>query len=130
MTRLLLLPAVLLGCRSAPAATPASVVTDFYAASVASTQSGVPSPEQVARLAPYLSDSLEALLVAVRRLSEAARVQAPDEKPPFADGNLFSSLFEGPTAVRVVGDSSRGSMHAVSVSMIYAGADPPVIWTD
>ena len=39
---------------------------------------------------PTWSDSLKALLVAARGLYEAARVQAPGEKPPFADRSLFS----------------------------------------
>jgi hypothetical protein len=130
MMRLLLLPGVLVACQSAPATTPASVVDSFYAASIASGRSGAPSPEELAVLAPYLSDSLKALLVAARGLYEAARVQAPGDKPPFADGSLFSSLFEGPTAVSVVGDTARGATHAVTIRMTYAGADPPVIWTD
>jgi len=128
--RLLLLSFVLVACHSAPTTTPAGVVDRFYAAAIASGHSGVPSAEDLAVLAPYLSDSLKTLLVAARGLYETARVRAADDKPPFADGSLFSSLFEGPTAVSVLGDSVRGSTHAVTVRMAYAGADPPVTWTD
>ena len=128
--RLLLLSLVLVACHSAPAATPASVVESFYAASIASGASGAPSAEDLAVLSPFLSDSLKSLLGAARRLYEAARVQAPEDKPPFADGSLFSSLFEGPTTVSVVGDAARGSTHAVTVRMTNTGAVPPVSWTD
>ena len=128
--RLLLLSLVLVACHSAPAATPASVVESFYAASIASGASGAPSAEDLAVLSPFLSDSLKSLLGAARRLYEAARVQAPEDKPPFADGSLFSSLFEGPTTVSVVGDTARGSTHAVTVRMTNTGAVPPVSWTD
>lgn len=128
--RLLFLPLVLVACHSAPAATPASVVESFYAASIASEASGAPSAEDLAVLSPFLSDSLKSLLGAARRLYEAARVQAPEDKPPFADGSLFSSLFEGPTTVSVVGDAARGSTHAVTVRMTNTGAVPPVSWTD
>ena len=125
----LLAPFVLAACHSAPA-TPTSVVERFYAAAIASGASGAPSAEDLAVLSPFLSDSLKALLGAARRLYEAARVQAPDDKPPFADGSLFSSLFEGPTTVSVVGDTARGATHAVTVRMTYSGADPPVSWSD
>ena len=128
--RLFLLSFVVVACHSAPTTTPLMVVDRFYAAAIASGSSGVPSAEDLAVLAPYLSDSLKTLLVAARGLYEAARVQAPGDKPPFADGSLFSSLFEGPTAVSVVGDTARGSTHAVAVRMTHAGADPPVTWTD
>jgi hypothetical protein len=117
-------------CRSAPEADPKTVVQRFYNAAIAGTVSGAPTPEQLATLAPYLSDTLHALLVAARKRNETDAARAPDEKPSFAEGDLFSSLFEGPNAVEVLADSARGSSRVATVRMTYNGATPAVTWLD
>ena len=113
-------------CRSAPQA----VVQQFYRAAIAGRVSGAPTTDQLATLAPYLSDTLHALLVAARKRNEADAARAPDEKPSFAEGDLFSSLFEGPNAVEVLADSVRGSSRVATVRMTYNGATPAVTWID
>lgn len=81
-----------------PAAAPEQVVADLYAALASLRPSGAPTESQRATLAPMLSGGLAALLQRADAARAAARAAAPTEKPPFADGDLFSSLFEGPTA--------------------------------
>lgn len=117
-------------CRSAPAADAKAVVRQFYSAAIAGKVSGAPTAQQLATLAPYLSDTLHALLVAARKRNEADAARAPDEKPSFAEGDLFSSLFEGPNAVEVLADSARGSSRVATVRMTYNGATPAVTWID
>lgn len=85
-----------------PAAAPEQVVADFYAALASLRPSGAPTEAQRATLAPMLSGELAGLLQRADAARAAARAAAPTEKPPFTDGDLFSSLFEGPTA-HVVG---------------------------
>jgi len=117
-------------CRSAPEADPKTVVQQFYSAAIAGKVSGAPTAEQLATLAPYLSDTLHALLVAARKRNEADVARAPDEKPSFAEGDLFSSLFEGPNAAEVLADSARGASRVATVRMTYSGATPAVTWID
>jgi hypothetical protein len=121
---------VVLACTSSSTETATSVVRRFYAATIAQKVTGAPTSAQLATLAPYLSDTLRSLLDAARRRNEADAARDPNEKPMFADGDLFSSLFEGPNAVDVVADSVRGDVGVATVRMTYTGANPPVTWTD
>lgn len=118
------------GCQPVPPATATMVVEQFYRATIANRVSGAPTREQLVTLAPYLSDTLHSLLVAARKRNEADAARAPDEKPSFAEGDLFSSLFEGPNAVELVGDSARGPVRVVQVRMTSIGVNPPVTWID
>jgi len=130
MRRTPILVLALLGCTVARQPEPRTVVEQFYAAVRSEKVSGAPTRAQLGALAPYLSDSLRSLLAAARQLHDADAQRAPDEKPAFADGDLFSSLFEGPTSIKVVEDSTRGAAHAVRVEMSYAGVQPPTTWID
>ena len=125
-----LLPLLFLvgACESAPTAS--TVVEQFYAVTIAGRMTGAPTPEQLATLTPHVSDTLRALLAAARRQHDADAARSPDEKPAFADGDLFSSLFEGPNEVEAVADSARGDARVVTTRMTYRGADPAVTWTD
>jgi hypothetical protein len=121
---------VVIGCRSAPPPNATTVVDQFYRATIAGHISGAPTAEQLTALSPYLSDTLRALLVAARKRNEADMARAPDEKPSFAEGDLFSSLFEGPNEAHVVADSVRGPGRVAFVRMTYNGGNPPVTWVD
>ena len=121
---------VILACTSSSTETASSVVRRFYAATIEQKVTGAPTAAQLATLAPYISDTLRSLLDAARRRSEADAAREPNEKPMFADGNLFSSLFEGPNAVDVVADSARGDVRVATVRLTYNGANPPVTWID
>ena len=125
---LVLLAAV--GCQTAPAPNATSVVQQFYRTTIADSVTGAPTQQQLAALAPYLSDTLRSLLVAARKRNEADMARAPDEKPSFAEGDLFSSLFEGPNEAEVVADSARGDSRVATVRMTNNGATPAVTWTD
>lgn len=126
--QLLLMVLPLGACQTTPS--PQTVVEQFYAATIAGRVAGAPTPEQLATLAPYLSDTLQKLLSAARRQHDADVARSPDEKPAFADGDLFSSNFEGPNAVEVIADSARGAHRVVSTRMTYRGADPVLTWVD
>lgn len=91
-----------------PAAAPERVVADFYAALAAQRPSGAPTDAQRTILAPLLSAELTGLLQRADAARTAARAAAPTEKPPFTDGDMFSSLFEGPTGF-AVGASTSGA---------------------
>ena len=109
---------------------PRDVVERFYSACIASGSAGAPTPEDLARLSPYLSDTLKVLLAAARRRYQAESARSSAEKPAFADGDLFSSLFEGPSTAAVEGEDSSGGTRRVTVRLGYSGATPAVTWTD
>jgi hypothetical protein len=126
-----LLPVIaFLGCQSTPEPNAAAVVRQFYAATIGDHMSGAPTAQQLATLSPYVSDTLRALLAAARKRNEADVARAPDEKPSFAEGDLFSSLFEGPNEATVLADSARGPLRVATVRMTYTGAQPAVTWID
>jgi hypothetical protein len=126
----LFLVTLLVACQRAPESAARDVVQQFYATAIAQRVTGAPTPAQLTALTPYLSDTLRALLVSARERNEADAAREPDEKPSFAEGDLFSSLFEGPNAVEVLADSARGPMQVATVRMTSTAATPPVIWTD
>ena len=126
----LLLAFTLLGCKPAAEPNASDVVRQFYAATIKAKVTGAPTAEQLATLSPYLSDTLRSLLAAARKRSEAEAAKSPDEKPSFVEGDLFSSLFEGPDAIEVLPDSARGDRRVASVKMTANAANPPVSWVD
>ncbi len=130
MRRLLPLLALLAACRPSPPEAPDALVTRFYGAVIASHETGAPSGAALASWRPMLSDTLRALLEAARAHRDADLARAPDEKPAFAEGDLFSSLFEGPTSVTVTAVDSAPAAWRVTVLMRYAGATPETQWTD
>jgi hypothetical protein len=125
-----------------PAAAPELVVADLYAALAAARPSGAPTDAQRLTLAPLLTAELTVLLQRADAARSAARVAAPGEKPPFTDGDLFSSLFEGPTAFAVgkavsaaAAPGARLGDLQVPVDLVHtidpaAGGGEPTTWTD
>ena len=137
---------LLTACGSKPAAeaaaAPELVVADLYAALAAARPSGAPTDAQRLTLAPLLTAELTGLLQRADAARSAARVAAPGEKPPFTDGDLFSSLFEGPTAFSVGKAVSAATLPGgrlgdlqVPVDLVHTidpatGGGEPTTWTD
>ena len=126
----LLAAATLGGCFGASARTPTGVVERFYAKRIDLKIAGAPTPDELEAVAPYLDPELHRLLEEAGALREREAAATPDEKPPFADGDLFSSLFEGPTAFRVVDDQERGDSHRIAVRFTSRQKNESVSWQD
>jgi hypothetical protein len=97
---------------SAHAAGPGATVERFYASYIANRQGGLPEGKELKRLAPFLSQRLHGLIVDALAYREAWTKRHPPEpspdggapvvdKPPFVDGDYFTSLFEGPKRFKV-----------------------------
>jgi hypothetical protein len=109
---------------------PSPVVVAFYTARIASGTTGAPSAEVLRQFAPLLSDTLTALLRAAGVAEERAINAAPGEKPPFAEGDLYSSLFEGPTKFSLVRDTIAARQRKVVVRFIRVDNGASYTWTD
>ena len=108
------IPIILVAASAKPPGTesPSSVVERFYATYLPGRQGGLPSGERLERLRPFLSDNLNRSILAALQYQERYIASHPDRtsqtgppvsyKPPFVDGDYFSSLFEGPTSFKVV----------------------------
>ena len=57
--------------------------------------SGLPSAEQMKRLAPLLTPELGFVIETARARQQEQMRRHPDEKPQWVEGDLFGSLFEG-----------------------------------
>ena len=90
----------------------------------------VPTAHELAALAPFLSDSLTQALASDDSLRAADRKRAPDEKPSFADGDVFSSLFEGPTEFRVMPALDSVTPMRVPIEFTNDAQRPAVRWVD
>lgn len=112
------------------ATTPVGVVERFYTVRIESQTTGAPSAEELKKFAPYLSEELRGLLEQARKRQDDEAAAAPGDKPSFADGDLFSSLFEGPDSFKVGADEATGDLHRVSVQLAYDRQQPVVSWTD
>ena len=96
--------------------------------------SGLPDDTQMATLAPLLSDELRLSMQAARtwQKGEIERMQreGSEDKPPFIEGDLFGSLFEGAQSTRAVAVSEAGDRIRVSLDRSYGGDGERVQWQD
>lgn len=118
---------------SATSSQPAvETATRFHETLARVRPSGAPTAAQFAEMSPLLSTELGALLQRADAARAAAREAAPNEKPPFTDGDMFTSLFEGPTAFTVgTPASTRPDEWRVPVALEHAPAGgTPTSWTD
>lgn len=93
---------------------------------------GVPADRDRAKYAPFISPALDALLKQAGD-AEARFARTNKDSPPLIEGDLFSSLFEGATAVSVGACKADGGAATgrCAVNLVYA--DPgskPTSWND
>jgi hypothetical protein len=81
---------------------PQDVVEHFYTEYVAARPAGLPDGEDLKGLEPFLSERLYGLIVDALKYRDEMIERHPDEKPPFVDGDHFTSLFEGPRSFKIL----------------------------
>jgi Peptidase family M23 len=82
--------------------TPQQVVERFYTTYIAANPAGLPDGDTLERLKPFLTERLYTSIVDALRYRDEMTKRHPDEKPPFVDGDHFTSVFEGPRAFKVL----------------------------
>ena len=107
---------------------PDVVVCHFYQKIMDMRLFGLPTPSEQEALAPYLSLGLQRLLDDARTYQEDYATRHPEDKPPFVDGSLFTSLFEGASTFHVTRTEAMPDGDArVFVRFSYEGS---VEWED
>lgn len=110
--------------------TAAKTAEDFYAKLAELKVRGLPDDQQLVALSPYLAEPIVARIKLDRKKQADFVKKHPEEKPPWIEGDLFSSLFEGPTSYEV--GKSRvvsGATH-VDVKLAFTGDGQTSNWTD
>ena len=121
---------VVAACDGTRSSAPSPMVSAFYTIRIGSLMTGAPTEAELTRIAPFFSDTLLALLTRARAVHDREAQAAPGDKPPFAEGDLFSSLFEGPQSFTIVPNSVAARNHRVVVLFMYMGDGKPYTWTD
>lgn len=133
-TSVVLIPAcigMLAGCKpSAPAETADAAARAFYQEVRAERIDGLPTASQLERLRPHTSAALAESFA--RASAEQARfiLESPDEKPPWIEGDLFGSLFEGVSRWTMAGTEERGDKATAKVALTFESDGRTTAWTD
>lgn len=117
-------------CSGKEAATPTDAVMQFYTMRDAIGVQGAPTPKELAALRPFIADTLARGLAFADSVRESDKRRAPDEKPAYVEGDLFSSVFEGSTSFRVMPTTSTSAPYVVPVAFADERAKPAVRWVD
>jgi hypothetical protein len=109
---------------------PVGVVARFYELHAAHVGAGAPDADRLATYAPMLTRDLVAALERAGAERERAMAANPGEKPPFVEGELFGSLFEGYTLVQPLTVATEGDRARVPVCLAFTDASGRTEWTD
>ena len=132
-------PLALAACHSSPqppAGSPpgkgdaTSTAKAFYQALRQEPIRGLPDAKQMKRIAPYLTEGLVSAFGKAAKEQKAYMAKFPEDKPPWIEGDLFGSLFEGPTSWTAGPASVKGRKAEAPVRLVYRDTEKPVEWTD
>lgn len=112
------------------AGTPGDTARSFFDAYVKSPVSGLPNAEQMRTFGPLLSPEIVNLLRAAEAEQQEFQRKNPGEKPPWIEGALFSSLFEGVTSYRLGDVLESGDKASIPVYWEYTEGGETSRWID
>lgn len=117
-------------CRPSAPSSPSESAAQFYTLLDGLGVRGVPDSLALDAVAPYLDSTLLGLLTDARHTRDDFRRRFPSDKPPFVDGDMFSSLFEGNTSFAIRSTVARGDTTMVVMAFTNSMQPPTVAWTD
>ena len=91
---------------------------------------GIPNAAQLAQLSPMLAPELRSLIGAALREQQRCTRQFPDDKPPWIEGDIFSSNFEGFTLYAPSASRPQGYARSVNVHFAFVDGRTRVNWID
>lgn len=103
---------------------------NFYATLRDLDVRGLPDKDQLKELTPFLSSQIVTIIKRNQKTQAAFIKKHPDEKPPWIEGDLFSSLFEGPTRYEIGTARTKGSTREVDIYLHHVSESDKVKWTD
>jgi hypothetical protein len=110
--------------------TPAHTVDQFYNKYLQLNIGGLPDAEQSKAINPFLSKEIKDLIAADIEKQKQFIKDDPDEKPPWIEGDLFSSLFEGATEYKIGKTTQQGNTAKVDVALSRKDSSGESNWTD
>ena len=81
-------------------------------------------------LSPLITADLKELFENAQQTEAKFIKEHPDEKPPYGDGDLFTSLFEGAQSFQVGRPSPRRGRAEVPVKLRYTQGGSTTRWSD
>lgn len=117
---------------SAAASTDAAgaLAEDFYVMHQRLGNSGLPNAGSMNAYNAFLCPRLSALIVEARQRQQQFAIAHPEDKPPLVDGDLFSSLVEGPESVTARETVFEGDSARVTLAMTHGDGDKTTKWND
>lgn len=109
---------------------PKEVATQFYRTYLKLKISGLPNAKQSKLLAPFLSQDLQQMIRVARQKQAKFIKEHPDEKPPWIEGDLFSSSFEGAHGYRVGTPVIQDTRAEIPIHLFYRDGKKTIRWTD
>ena len=109
---------------------PEAFAARFYRTYLRLKVNGLPDAKQFKALSPLLSPDLRQLFEDAKREQEKFIKENPDEKPPWIEGDLFTSLFEGAQSFKVGSSQARGEYREVPVRLQYRTGKEVTRWSD
>lgn len=105
----------------------------FYDIVLSERSGGVPGEDLRARLRPVISPDLDSLIAQAAEAERRHTERTDNAEPPYLQGDIFSSLFEGPTAYEIGPceqiEEGGATFTRCDVMLVHEG-DEPVQWKD
>jgi hypothetical protein len=114
----------------ATASKPEEAARRFYSELKRHHVSGLPGGEAWKSIRPMLSPALATALERAKKEQEDHKKRFPDEKPPWIEGDLFSSLFEGFQTFAVKPAKIAGETAEVPVEFVHTYEGETTRWID
>ncbi|MDO8839976.1 MAG: hypothetical protein Q7V31_13715 [Parvibaculum sp.] len=102
----------------------------FYDIRLSERAGGVPEGDFRTRLRPVISPGLDSLLAQAAEAERRHTERTDNSEPPYLQGDIFSSLFEGATGYEIGKCEADGETVACDVLLVHDAPEQPVQWTD
>jgi hypothetical protein len=109
---------------------PAQAADKFYRAYLKLKIRGLPNDKEMKVLSPLITSDLKDLFEAARKIQAKFIQEHPDEKGPWVDGDLFTSLFEGAQSFQVGRPTVHQDQAEVPVQLTYRQGGSTTRWSD
>ncbi|MDP2124974.1 MAG: hypothetical protein Q8J92_11390 [Parvibaculum sp.] len=102
----------------------------FYDIRLSEHTGGVPEGDFRTRLRPVISPGLDSLLAQAAEAERRHTERTNNSEPPYLQGDIFTSLFEGATGYEIGKCEADDETVACDVLLVHDAAEQPVQWTD